>query len=278
MFHGLSRTTLNILIIGCLLFIAGIHLLTRDNTADELPPLELSPLPSDSWQTWYSSFGVAVRWQTRASDELQVRIQGAEGETREFSLPAQDWSRALVAEVSEPEQSIVASLVLAGPLDSEELRNAAAFIVRQQKLMASEASLNLCQVEHPAGASWWNRQQQRDWTAEAVVSGDLPENREAWADFRQQSVRALRQDLFSNERTIDIYARLTYHQWPDDYLTALYKDLGQAQMTAPQAYADCRQQALTEQQSDPQFEQQSTASVTHHRRGVALPTSQVSGG
>lgn len=278
MFHGLSRTTLNILIIGCLLFIAGIHLLTRDNATDELPPLELSPLPADAWMTWYSSFGVAVRWQTRASDDLLVRIQGAEGETREFTLPADDWSRALVAEVTEPEQSIVAGLVLAGPLDHEELRNAAAFIVRQQKLVASQASLNLCQVEHPAGAIWWNRQQQRDWTAEAVASGEPPQSREAWAEFRQQAARELRQDLFSNARTIDIYARLTYHQWPEDYLTALYNDLGQAQMTAPQAYADCRQQALTEQQSDPQFEQQNTASVTHHRRGVALPASEVSGG
>ena len=273
MFHGLSRTTLNILIIGCLLFITGVHLLTRDSDSDPLPPLTLPPLPADTWQLWHSTEGVAVRWQGRASEQLQVRILRDGGEVTDIALPVDGWSRALVEQLDEPEHESAAGLVLAVPMTDTELRNAAAFIIRQQKLVAPPWTQNLCQLENPAGAIWWNRQQQQGWTAEAEPGEVLPQSRSEWARFREDTAQQLRHDLFNLSRTIDIYAGLTYHQWPDGYLPGLYQDLAQAQMTAPGAYARCRQQAVTDQQSDPQFEQQNTASVTHHRRGMAFPSS-----
>lgn len=277
MFHGLSRTTLNILIIGCLLFIAGVHLLTRQNDQGPLPALTLPPLPQDHWQHWQNVGGVRVSWQARASDELHIRILREGSEQTDITLPVSDWGRTLVTQWPEPEHDSAASLIVTGPLDDTELRNIAAFVIRHQRLVAAEPASYACQLAHPAGAHWWNQQQQRSWAMPALLTSDdasagLPQSRDDWASFRETAARQLRRDLFDQQRSIDIYARVTYHQWPGDYLARLYSDLGQAQMTAPEAFADCWQ-GMAEQQSDTEFDQQNTASVTHHRRAIPLPSS-----
>ena len=277
MFHGLSRTTLNILIIGCLLFIAGVHLLTRQNDQDPLPDLTLPPLPQDHWKHWQNVGGVQVSWQARASDELHIRILREGTEPTNLTLPVSDWGRALVTDWPEPDEAAAASLIVTGPLDDSELRNIAAFIIRQQRLVATEAVAATCQLAHPAGAHWWNAQQQLSWAtptqlATTDLASGLPQSRDDWASFREAAARQLRRDLFDQQRSIDIFARVSYHQWPEDYLARLYADLGQAQMTAPQAFADCWQ-STAKQQSDTEFDQQNTASVTHHRRAIPLPSS-----
>ncbi|TNC92647.1 MAG: hypothetical protein CSH36_03430 [Thalassolituus sp.] len=239
MLNGLSRRSLNVIIIGSMLLIVWINLRNSGEDAT-LEPLTLAPLPAQQWQLWDSSEGVPLRWQTLRSDTLTIAISGAEGYRLHLSIPAENWASALKDAAPSLPAARAAGIALQGPLSDEEMRSSAAWLIHHLQLKAplSRAGQQ-CQLSYPAGAYWFNDQTNASWGTPAPVNGAaLPDNAQ-WAGFREAATRSLRKDWLSPTRSIDIQSELAYHRWPENYLQALYQDLGSAQPDSAALYAAC---------------------------------------
>src|SRR5690606_41711899 len=95
MLHGLSRTTLNIIVFLCLLLISWIHLSGRDAEEQPLEALHLPELSAAGWSFWPNTEQVSVWLRAGGAlsrGRLQLRRQhGAEG----LTLPTQNWRPAV---------------------------------------------------------------------------------------------------------------------------------------------------------------------------------------
>lgn len=238
MFHGLSRWTLNILIIVCLLIIVVIHFANQTNENQPLQPLELPPLPEQQWHRWQTYEGVEVSWQTHLSDSLVVAIATAKG-TERFSVSSHDWTAELQTSLKILSKNKEGALVLLGPLNKEDMRNAAAFVINKIGLRAvADGQKNTCRDRHPAGAVWWEAQGTEP-TAAFLEEGFISPIREDWQAFRSKSAVGLREQWLNPESSVDIQLQVTYHQWPADYVAKLYQGLALSQKEAPLRYAEC---------------------------------------
>jgi len=252
MLYGLNRRSLNVIIFVSMVAIVWINLRHSDETSI-LEPLDLAPLPSQSWQTITTQENVPVRWQTLRSDQLTIAISGEDNYRLHLSVPATNWAVALKDAIPGLPASRPAGIAMQGPLTAGEMTMAAAWLISHLQLHApgqkTEQSPDqhqelgarqACQTSYPAGAHWWNDRAGAGWATpaspDAAAAG--PDNRQ-WADFRQAATRMLRQDWMSANRIIDIQSELAYHRWPENYLQALYADLGVAQPDSAMLYSAC---------------------------------------
>lgn len=243
MFHGFSRRMLNVLIIGCLLIITWVQLGLKNDEDTPLEPLSVAPLSDTGWQFWQSNEEVPVVWQTLGADKLRIVVKRANAQPLQLSLPVNDWAKALNNELPTAKSSTTGAVVLQGAVDSITMQQAAAFVIRRLQLTppAKSAESHSCQLEHLAGAYWWNHKAGQSLAMPAQIALDkypLP-TRDEWQDFRQSAVHELRQKWLSASDAIDIQAELAYHRWPETYFYDLYQDIAEAQRTAPEAYATC---------------------------------------
>ena len=260
MFHGLSRRTLNALIIGCLLIITYLNLSTTPDEDTPLEPLTLAPLPETGWHLWYSREGVPVYWQSNAEDSLRIAVQGDEDVSFKTRVNGQDWATALKARLMNSDSDFAAGIALQGPLSETELKQAASYLISTLQLTPPPTRMSECRQQHPAGALWWNREQGKstvsdvDLPASVLSTGDaqaaiqpamqsqgLPD-RDAWQAFRSGEAKRLRREWLS-PAAIDIAADLAYHRWPENDLKHLYQTLATAQRDAPHAFALCQRAA-----------------------------------
>lgn len=249
MFHGLSRRTLNAIIIGCLLIITYLNLTTTPTEDTPLEPLTLPPLPETGWHLWYSSEGVPVYWQSNAEDSLRIAIQGDEDVSFKTRVNGQDWATALKARLMNFDSDFAAGVALQGPLSETELKQAATYLIATLKLRRPSEGSSKCRKQHPAGALWWNRQQGRSAVRKVVLPVDnrtmnddqndaLP-GRDTWQAFRSSESKRLRHEWLS-PHGIDMAADLAYHHWPEHDFNHLYQALATSQRNAPHAFALCQ--------------------------------------
>ena len=249
MLHGLSRTTLNIIIFLCLLLISWIHLGGRD--AEE-QPLEALPLPELSpagWNLWPNAEQVPVWLRaggTLDGGRLQLRSQHG---AQTLTLPAQNWLPALQQALPTLAQNVPAVMLISGPWPVGEQSLMAAFLIREQHLQPLAQAVNDwpdCLRAHPAGTLWLGQQFGLDWSVLAALPGTLASSpvptlptRAEWAQWRLEKSRQLRQQWQEEQGQIDIQATLAYHRLPADTYQLLYNALRDAQKTAPAALLAC---------------------------------------
>ena len=255
MFHSFSRRMLNALIIGCLLIITWVQLGFNDNEDTPLERLSTAPLSDTGWHYWHSNENVPVVWQTLGADQLRVVVLRANDKPLHVSLPLSDWASVLSNALPQTTISSVQGVVaLQGAADKTTMQQAAAYIIRQLQLTPPNYQISECQLEHLAGAYWWNQQAGQSLaqpaehfvinpTGQRVLTQSLQNpalpTRDEWQSFRVRSVRELRQTWLSSSAAIDIQAELAYHRWPETYFYDLYQDLTKARRTAPAAFAEC---------------------------------------
>ena len=242
MFHGLSRRTLNALIIGCLLIITVINLNFTTNEDTPLEPLDAPPLADTGWHLWHSNKGVPVYWQSTASANMQIAVIGEDHYAFKTQVPASDWASHLATRITPTEHSRRAGLALQGPLTGVEMQQAASFLIQKLSLTAPETpaeKMTLCQQQHPAGALWWNREQGARAVQPASPGHKPIPTREEWAHFRQGEIKRLRREWLNPGSAIDIASELAYHQQAEDYFLTLYQALAVSQRTEPQAFSEC---------------------------------------
>ncbi|MEQ3695240.1 MAG: hypothetical protein ACPGGD_03485 [Thalassolituus sp.] len=244
MFHGFSRRTLNVIIIGCLLVITGIQFGFKDNEDTPLEPIAAAPLSDTGWHQWQSNEDVPVSWQTFGTKELHIVIQREALPPIKLNLMLSRWATELSQafnEISEAATAIPGAIALQGATDPTTMQQAAAYVIRQLQLTPPNHQEHKCQLDHLAGAYWWNQQDGRSLALPAtaeITSTETP-SRDEWQNFRTHALRDLREKWLSPSAAIDIQAELAYHRWPNTYFYDLYQDLSQAQRTAPMTFADC---------------------------------------
>ena len=246
MFHGLSRRTLNALIIGCLLIITVINLSFTTDEDSPLEPLDAPPLADTGWHLWHSNKGVPVYWQATASSSLQISITGEDHYAFRTQVPASEWASHLATQITPIAAPRPAGLALQGPLTGVEMQQAASFIIQKLSLTTPDTpgkETSSCQQAYPAGALWWNRERGAG-VAQPAASGSKPApTREAWASFRENEIKRLRREWLNPVSAIDIAAELAYHQRPEEYFLQLYQALAVSQRTEPEAFAQCLTEA-----------------------------------
>ena len=124
MFHGLSRRTLNALIIGCLLIITVINLSFTTDEDSPLEPVDAPPLADTGWHLWHSNKGVPVYWQATASSSLQISITGEDHYAFRTQVPASEWASHLATQITPIAAPRPAGLALQGPLTGVEMQQA----------------------------------------------------------------------------------------------------------------------------------------------------------
>jgi len=249
MFHGLSRTTLNIIVFLCLLLISWIHLSGRDAEEQPLEALHLPELSAAGWSFWPNTEQVSV-WlragSTLSDGRLQLRSQHG---AQTLTLPTQNWLPALQQALPTLAQNEPAVIVISGPWPASEQQLMAAFLIREQHLQPLTRAVNdwpACLREHPAGALWLGQQYGLAWPALAQLPATLTNKplpvlptRDQWAQWRLQHSRQLRQQWQDEQGQIDIQAALAYHRLPADTYQLLYNALSDAQKTAPATTLNC---------------------------------------
>lgn len=249
MFHGLSRTTLNIIVFLCLLLISWIHLSGRDAEEQPLEALHLPELSAAGWSFWPNTEQVSVWLRPGGTIEggwLTLRSQQG---TQQLSLPANDWLPTLQQALPSLPHNLPAVVLLSGPWPTSEQQLMAAFLIREQHLQPLTRAVNdwpACMREHPAGALWLGQQLGLDWNVLAALPGTLASSlvptlptRAEWAQWRLQHSRQLRQQWQDEQGQIDIQAALAYHRLPADTYQLLYNALSDAQKTAPATTLNC---------------------------------------
>ncbi len=134
MFHGLSRTTLNIIVFLCLLLISWIHLGGRDAEEQPLVALRLPGLSAAGWSFWPNTEQVSV-W-LRAGGTIEggwLTLRSQQG-TQQLSLPANDWLPTLQQALPSLPHNLPAVVLLSGPWPASEQQLMAAFLIREQHL------------------------------------------------------------------------------------------------------------------------------------------------
>jgi len=240
MFHGLSRRTLNALIIGCLLIITTINLSMKNSEDTPLEAIKAAPLPANVWIRWQTHEGGTGVMQSSASEQLTIIVRGHEKDLMTLTLSPDRWADDLKQQASGKQVTEPAVVAIKGPLNEPEMHQLAAWISAELNLQPPAQSYSQCQLAYPAAALWWNRQ--KDQPAFSAVQTMPPEQwpaREEWQVFRSEELKQLRRQWLSEHGSIDIALDLAYHRAPDDYLERLYRDLATAQKTAPQAMAEC---------------------------------------
>lgn len=245
MFQGLSRRTLNALIIVCLLIITGINLGFRTDEDTPLEPVDAAPLADTGWHRWQSREGIPVYWQASAGDTLNVVVSGDRQYSLRTGVDASNWAEALSqSDLGTAGPARSAAIALQGPLTGDEMQQAAAFIIRRLSLTAPPRNTYKCQLEFPAGALWYARLQGLGVAAPvSVATKDMKQaapTRDDWQTFRQSEIKRMRSEWLSASAAIDIAADLAYHRWPENYYSALYQALAQSQRTAPLDFATCQ--------------------------------------
>ena len=242
MFHGLSRWTLNIIILACLVLIVWIEFADGNRENQPLEPLNLAPLPQQKWTHWNSLEGVSVYWQSLLSNRLIVIIK-QEDQAKRYELDAIDWANGLKEEIEQRPKSAPASLTLMGPLNDQEMASASAYLISELTLLPlKQTDFDPdCQLDFAAGAYWWNMQMGKSLAAPAEINDSSLPSRAEWQEFRVQATKNIRRMLLNPDSAIDIKSELTYYQWPTGYLAKLYSGLGKAQKEAPLEYKACLQ-------------------------------------
>src|SRR5690606_18918041 len=249
MLHGLSRTTLNIIVFLCLLLISWIHLSGRDAEEQPLAAWRLRGLSAAGWPFGPNTEQVSVWLRPGGTIEggwLTLRSQQG---TQQLSLPANDWLPTLQQALPSLPHNLPAVVLLSGPWPASEQQLMAAFLIREQHLQPLAQAADdwpACLRVHPAGALWLGQQYGLDWPAlaqlpETLTSQPLPAlpTRDQWAQWRLQHSRQLRQQWQDEQGQIDIQAALAYHRLPADTYQLLYNALSDAQKTAPATTLNC---------------------------------------
>ncbi|MEK9712090.1 MAG: hypothetical protein VW258_05960 [Thalassolituus sp.] len=126
MFHGLSRRTLNALIIGCLLIITAINLNELNKEDSPLEPINAAPLPDTGWKPWQTREGTLGIMQSVASDSVIIVIRSGQEDMATLALPAADWAESLKVNLSGLVVTEPAVAAIKGPLSASELLQGAA--------------------------------------------------------------------------------------------------------------------------------------------------------
>jgi hypothetical protein len=273
MLHGFSRTTLSALIIICLLLISWINLGWKDEEQQPLPALQQPPLAAAGWQFWQSLEGVGVYLRSAGDVNggyLALRTTSA---VYTLQLPATDWAESLKQQLPGNLKGGPALLLIAGPWDELSQKTMAAYVIRSLNLQPLEplnGSLPACIQEHLAGALWLTQallpasalQPAPAWATlyslpdslDMLISSDTQTKtaeptRSAWAEWRLEQARLLRQSWQDDRDQIDIQADLAYYRLPEDLYRQLYHQLGQSQKTAPAELLHCL--SATQPQREP---------------------------
>src|SRR5690606_7313905 len=202
MFHGLSRTTLNIIVFLCLLLISWIHLGGRDAEEQPLEALHLPELSAAGWSFWPNTEQVSVWLRPGGTIEggwLTLRSQQG---TQQLSLPANDWLPTLQQALPSLPHNLPAVIVISGPWSASEQQLMAAVLIREQHLQPLTRAVEdwpACLREHPAGAQRLGQQYGLAWPALAELPATLANQpllalptRDQWAQWRLQHSRQLR--------------------------------------------------------------------------------------
>ncbi len=268
MLHGFSRTTLSVLIIVCLLLISWIHLGFKDEEEQPLPALTQPLLADAGWRYWQSLEGVGVYLRSAGDVNggyLALRTTSA---VYTLKLPATDWAESLKQQLPGNLKGGPALLLIAGPWDELSQKTMAAYVIRSLNLQPLEPAggpLPACIAEHLAGALWLTQallpasalQPAHAWAALYSLPDSLalltrPDatgpTRSAWAEWRLEQTRILRQNWQNDLSQIDIQADLAYYRPPEDLYRQLYHQLGQSQKTAPAELLQCLSAALPQRE------------------------------
>jgi len=249
MFHGLSRRTLNALIIGCLLVITAINLSELNKEDTPLEPIKAAPLPDTGWRSWQTREGALGILQTTASDSVSIIIRSGDETLAELNLPVSDWASNLTSGLPEISDAQPAVTAIRGPLSEDELLQIAAYLSDHLTLEPPSAGYDSCQQQFPAAALWLNRQQGAEpftlLNPVPTEAGLSWPDREQWQTFRSEELKTLRRQWLSDTGAIDIALDLAYHRAPDNYLERLYNDLATAQKSAPHNLVECLSGTVT---------------------------------
>lgn len=243
MLQGFSKTTLNILILGCLALIAWINLAHQDPEDTPLDALNQMPLSDRPWHTWQSLEGAWLYWQNIRSESVRVKVRFGDdsGEALEINseLPTNLWAELLIEHLRDAPSNRTGILFIQGPLDERSLQTAAAYAIRTLALRPiPERSINPCLELYPAGARWFSAAQNQSWASTPRATAPLPD-RSQWQAFRIQQSSELGDLWFSDAGQVDIQADLAYHSLPNNFFSLLYKDIGVSQKTAASDYQHC---------------------------------------
>ncbi|MAD45412.1 MAG: hypothetical protein CMH98_10430 [Oceanospirillaceae bacterium] len=237
MLQGLSRKSLNIIILVCLVVITWLNLAGGEDQEPPLEPLALPPLHDPQWQIWPNNEGVTVL--LRAGGTIKggtLAIRGAE-QTQQIALPNASWTIPLYRALDTAPAEEPAALLISGPWPASEKQAMAALVIREQKLQplaTTTESWPQCIRSHMPGALWLAQQQGKDWQQlgqladDPAATGITPPAQQAWAVWRLQQSRELRRRWQNEQTQIDIQADLAYHRLPFQAYSQLYESLADA--------------------------------------------------
>ena len=238
--HGFSRTTLNVIIIICLLIISWANLSGGDDENTPLEPLHLPPLADAGWQHWLPAEGVPVRLRAGGTIDGGTLVLKTAARSEHIHLPNAGWHEVLQTELSALPLEEAAVILVSGPWPQHEQRAMAALLIRSLRLQPLPASVEDwpdCVRAHPAGALWLAQQAGLDWQTLTVLPQQLQQfrprlpERDVWAEWRLEQSRQLRRAWQDEQTQIDIQADLAYHRLPDGAYQTLYLALADAQKT-----------------------------------------------
>ncbi|AHK17179.1 MULTISPECIES: hypothetical protein [Thalassolituus] len=250
MLQGFSKTTLNVIVLGCLALIAWINLAHQNPEDTPLDALNQAPLSERPWHAWQSLEGTWLYWQNIRSENVVVKVR-MEGESFsapvdiDSELPLDQWAQLLIEQLKDAPTNRAGILFIQGPLDERSLQTAAAYAIRTLALRPlTQHQPNACLELYPAGARWFSAAQQQSWALASAATNALPD-RSQWQAFRIQQSSELRDLWFSDAGQVDIQADLAYHSLPNNFFSLLYRDLGESQKTAASDYQDCMAKIVT---------------------------------
>ncbi|MAY01052.1 MAG: hypothetical protein CMI08_17960 [Oceanospirillaceae bacterium] len=249
MLQGLSRKTLNIIILVCLVAITWLQLMGKEDEQAALEPLKLPPLHDAGWQSWANSEGVSVWFQSGGTiDGGTLVIRGAHNSSTHLTLPAASWTIPLHQGLATAPSEEPAVILINGPWSDIEKQAMAALIIREQKLQpmpTTTESWQTCIRQHLPGALWLAQQQGMEWQQLGQLPQQLsgrplqaPELQE-WAVWRLQQSRELRRNWQDEQTRIDIQADLAYHRLPAGTYADLYTSLADAYPQDVTQAVDC---------------------------------------
>lgn len=247
--HGLSRTSLNIIIVVCLIVISWIHLSGDDADETLLEPLQQPALYDPHWQSWPNAEQVTVllrRGGTTAGGRVVLR--NASGH-RHFDLPADNWTIPLQQQLTGLHQALPGVILVSGPWSDLEQQAIAALLIRELQIQPLPPSSELwpaCLSNHLPGALWLAQQAGLSWQtlkqlpqALAQQAPPLLPGQQQWADWRLQQSRTLRRHWQDDGTQIDIQADLAYHRLPENAYRSVYDALADAQKSDVAAALSC---------------------------------------
>jgi len=240
MLQGLSRKTLNIIILVCLVAVVWLNMAGKHPDQPIPEPLKLPPLHNDGWRNWNNQEQVTVLLHAGGTiDGGTLVIRSAE-QNLHITLPASDWSISLYAALKTAPSDQPAAILISGPWSDNEKQAIAALVIREQKLLPLQQITHstelwpACVRNHLPGSLWLAQQQGLEWQQ----LGQLPlqlnpdtvlPSQQEWEVWRLQQSRELRRHWQDEQSQIDIQADLAYHRLPTQAYSDLYLALADAQ-------------------------------------------------